>query len=222
MRKLQPVLTLSALIFASSNLPVFAQDYAWQDFPVSYTAANQTTKTGKQAHRDPAYNGPGKVSLAARAAGLGDISVNPEAVSSAQFRLGFGNPGPQTASYGTALPPVATSSVDLSVCEATPPPPSIDPYSYGGGPSDPANSANLPPPPGPGYQPIFQHGVFVGYMSPELIAYMQQDPAGAWTQFANGSDWVGPEGLRLSLLAETGAASPEQMQTLYSMALFGM
>jgi hypothetical protein len=83
-------------------------------------------------------------------------------------------------------------------------------------------SANLPPSPGPGYQPIFQHGVFVGYMSPDLIALMQTDPVTAWTQFANSSEFVGPEGLRLSLLVETGAATPEQVAALENMALFGL
>jgi hypothetical protein len=94
---------------------------------------------------------------------------------------------------------------------------SPDDGSYG------ANStANLPPSPGPGYQPIFQHGVFVGYMSPDLIALMQTDPTDAWTEFANSPEFVGPEGLRLSLLAETGAATPAQQAELESMALYGL
>jgi hypothetical protein len=78
---------------------------------------------------------------------------------------------------------------------------------------------NLPPSPGPGYQPIYQHGVFVGYMDPNLIAQMQTNQAAAWAQFANSSEWVGPEGLRLSLLYEVGAATPDQQAQLMQMAL---
>lgn len=129
---------------------------------------------------------------------------------------------PSRNNYRYSLPPTATSCVDLSICDLPPiDPPSI--YSSGNGnPGNGNNSSNLPPSPGPGYQPIFQHGVFVGYMNPALISMMQTDPMGAWTAFANSSDWAGPEGLRLSLLAETGAATPEQMAQLEQMALFGM
>lgn len=122
--------------------------------------------------------------------------------------------------YRYSLPPTATSSVDISICDLPPKnPPSV--YTEPGG-SNPGGNSNLPPSPGPGYQPIMQHGVFVGYMSPELINLMQTNPTAAWTAFANSADWVGPEGLRLSLLAETGAATPEQMAQLQQMALFGM
>lgn len=82
------------------------------------------------------------------------------------------------------------------------------------------NTQNLPPSPGPGYQPIFQHGIFVGYMDPNLCTLMQTDPCTAWAQFANSSEFVGDDGLRLSLLYEVGAASPEQQQQLMEMALF--
>ena len=122
------------------------------------------------------------------------------------------NPG-----YRNSLPPTATSCVNLSICEASPPPPEYSGSSGGGG----VDTSNLPPPPGEGYQPIMQHGVFVGYMSPALISLMQTDPRAAWTAFARSSDFVGPDGLRLSLLAETGAATPEEMAALYQMALFG-
>ncbi len=88
--------------------------------------------------------------------------------------------------------------------------------------TDPNVLKNLPPSPGPGYQPIFQHGVFVGYLSPALNDLMQTDPAAAWTAFANSSDFTGPEGLRLSLLMETGAITPDQQAALNSMALFGL
>jgi hypothetical protein len=89
-----------------------------------------------------------------------------------------------------------------------------------GGGSGGNSTANLPPSPGQGYQPIFQHGIFVGYMDPNLINLMQTDPNDAWAQFANSSEFVGDEGLRLSLLYEVGAASPDQQAALMEMALF--
>jgi hypothetical protein len=88
--------------------------------------------------------------------------------------------------------------------------------------TDPNVLKNLPPSPGPGYQPIFQHGVFVGYLSPALNALMQTDQAAAWTAFANSPDFVGGEGLKLSLLMETGAITPDQQAQLDSLALFGI
>jgi hypothetical protein len=189
MGKLVKLLIL--LVAALVNLPAYAQDYA-QDVPTN-------------PWQDFA---PVAKSIVRR------IAANQAMNQAVQQAV-----APSRSNYRYSLPPTATSSVDISICDL---PPKDPPINYGStGSTNPANS-NLPPAPGPGYQPIYQHGVFVGYMSPELINMMQTDPAGAWTAFANSADWAGPEGLRLSLLAETGAATPEQMAQLQQMALFGM
>jgi hypothetical protein len=86
--------------------------------------------------------------------------------------------------------------------EATPPP-----GSDGGG----GNQTPPTPSPGQGYQPIYQHGQFVGWMSPDLVTLMQTDQVAAWTQFAESSAWVGGEGLQADLLYEVGAITFDQM-----------
>lgn len=230
MRKLHAALIFSAVIFSSTFLPANAQSYdnvvssPWVDFLPNnnVTTAHPSMTTGQQAWKSNSFAAPVNTPYTSTGAAANQ-SVNPAAYSSGQFNLGFAAPGPQTGAYAATLPPVATSSVNLSICDAAPATSiASDPYDYTGQGSNSDPAQNLPPSPGPGYQPIMQHGVFVGYMSPELINMMQSDPYGAWTQFANSADFVGPEGLRLSLLAETGAASPEQMAQLESMALFGM
>lgn len=195
-------LLILVLALGMLGIPAQASDQGspWQDIAPA-------------ANSDPySYNG-GSIS---------GQSSYPAPISSGQFHLGFGSAGLPTGPYAGALPPTSTSSVNISICDATAAPP-VQTYcpSNSSGCSNPSTE-NLPPAPGPGYQPIYQHGVFVGYLSPELTSLMQTDPASAWTQFANSPDFTGPEGLRLSLLAETGAASPEQMAALESMAMFGM
>ncbi|MBK7748844.1 MAG: hypothetical protein IPP57_04585 [Candidatus Obscuribacter sp.] len=45
---------------------------------------------------------------------------------------------------------------------------------------------NIPPPPGPGYQAVYTHGVFDGYLNPQQAAMWNSgDYAGAWKSFAN-------------------------------------
>lgn len=211
---------LTAMALSLLSCPARAQDstgaeqgvqvHPWQD----HAAGSNSTSSTKQGLSSSSYR---YTNTQTALAGVANKSVNQTALNSGQYTLGFPAPGPQTGKYGSVLPPVATSSMNLSICVVVPPPPDND-----GSDGSAASTANLPPAPGPGYQPIFQHGVFVGYMSPDLISLMQTDPTTAWTDFANSSDFVGPEGLRLSLLAETGAASPEQMAELDQMALFGM
>ena len=49
-----------------------------------------------------------------------------------------------------------------------------------------ANDPNLPPSPGPGYQPVYLHGQFDGYLTPEeAAAWNNGDPASAWKSYAN-------------------------------------
>jgi hypothetical protein len=86
--------------------------------------------------------------------------------------------------------------------EATPPPGSD------GGSGDATPTV---PSPGQGYQPISQHGEFVGWMSPAITALMQTDQVAGWIEFANSPDWVGSEGLKADLLYEVGAITFDQM-----------
>ena len=161
-------------------------------------------------------------------------SVNPGPIGSQSFHLGFPDlkNDMYTGAYrggmpGGVTPYTATSSVDIDCVDMVPRQCSSsggggENYGYngGGGSEGGGGGEQLPPPPGEGYSPIYQHGVFVGYMSPAIQQQMQTDPAGAWTAFANSSDYVGPEGLRLSLLAETGGLSPEQ-QAQFNAMLWG-
>ena len=80
--------------------------------------------------------------------------------------------------------------------------------------SDPGSAAssgqsNLPPSPGPGYQPAYQHGVFVGYYSPQEVQLWQTNPQAALRSFANSNRYMGGEGGRRSILYQIGdIASP--------------
>jgi hypothetical protein len=56
-------------------------------------------------------------------------------------------------------------------------------------PTDP--NAGLPPPPGPGYQPAYVHGQFVGYYSPEEVALAQTDFPHAFQAFVNSGRYIG-------------------------------
>lgn len=63
---------------------------------------------------------------------------------------------------------------------------------------------NLPPAPGPGYQPMYQHGEFVGWWSPEEIALAQTDYPAALRSIVNSDRYYGGELGRLSILYEIG------------------
>ncbi|HEY9715131.1 MAG TPA: hypothetical protein V6C72_16795 [Chroococcales cyanobacterium] len=72
-----------------------------------------------------------------------------------------------------------------------------------GGDAPPAQ-ANLPPPPGPGYQPMYQHGEFVGWYSPDEITLSQTNfPAALLSVLASGRYYGGVEGAA-SILFEIG------------------
>lgn len=67
-----------------------------------------------------------------------------------------------------------------------------------------SGAGSLPPSPGDGYQPAYQHGMFVGYYSPQEVALFQSDPRAALRSFANSDRYVGGEGGRRSILYEIG------------------
>lgn len=72
------------------------------------------------------------------------------------------------------------------------------------GPGGPGQSSNLPPPPAEGYQPMYQHGVFVGWWSPEEIKLAQHDFKAALRSIVNSDRYYGGESGRRSILYEIG------------------
>lgn len=77
----------------------------------------------------------------------------------------------QTGAKGNINNPISRSAINL------------DFNGQGGAASaDP----NIPPPPGPGYQAVYTHGVFDGYLNPQQAAMWNRgDYAGAWKSYAN-------------------------------------
>jgi hypothetical protein len=65
----------------------------------------------------------------------------------------------------------------------------------------------LPPAPGEGYQPMYQHGQFVGWWSPEEIALSKTDFPAALRSIVNSDRYYGGELGRLSILYEIGDIS---------------
>ena len=64
----------------------------------------------------------------------------------------------------------------------------------GDGPGDGTDdgaSENLPPPPGPGYQPEYTCEGFVGYYSPEEVALAQTDFPAAFNEFVHSDRYTG-------------------------------
>jgi hypothetical protein len=158
------------------SLPAFAQAYEtggpsmmgnpWQD-TASAPAGTGAYRSGAGTRGANRYSGQ----LAA-AAGLAGQSVNPAAINSGQFKLGFGAAGPQTGRYGSTLPPVATSSVNLSICDAPAPIPSQSCGSTGsqssGNGDDGQQQEELPYAPGPDWAAVCNShsGALMGYMAP--------------------------------------------------------
>ena len=59
------------------------------------------------------------------------------------------------------------------------------PITNSGGSGSGGNDPNIPPPPGPGYQPVYTHGQFDGYLTPEQAAMWNSgNYAEAWKSFA--------------------------------------
>ncbi|GEM_PF-2157157 len=134
-------------------------------------------------------------------------------IPSGQFNYGFPNTGSDryrggyqsSRNDGGVLPPTATSSVDLNIVNLQPLASSAslmaDSTDSGGGGGD---QQNLPPPPGPGFQPMYQHGVFVGWYTPEQVALSQTDFPDVLRQVVNGPYYYGGEAGRNSILYELG------------------
>jgi hypothetical protein len=69
------------------------------------------------------------------------------------------------------------------------------------------NSLGVPPAPGPDYQPMYQHGILVGWWSPAEIALSQTDFPAALRSIVNSDRYYGGEEGRLSILYEIGDIS---------------
>jgi hypothetical protein len=66
------------------------------------------------------------------------------------------------------------------------------------------SGAQLPPPPGEGFQPMYQHGQFVGWYTPEQVARSQTDFPSVLREVVNGPYYYGGEAGRRSILYEIG------------------
>ena len=62
----------------------------------------------------------------------------------------------------------------------------------------------LPPPPGEGFQPMYQHGQFVGWYTPDQVRRSQTDFASVLREVVNGPYYYGGESGRRSILYEIG------------------
>lgn len=62
----------------------------------------------------------------------------------------------------------------------------------------------LPEPPGEGFQPMYQHGQFVGWYTPEQVARSQTDFASVLREVVKGPYYYGGESGRRSILFEIG------------------
>jgi hypothetical protein len=154
------------------SLPAFGQTYEspgqamtvnpWQD---TAGAPTGTAATGQSTLAWSRFAGQ-----LASTAGLADQSVNTAPLDSGQFNLGFPAAGPQTGRYGSVLPPVATSSVNLSICVAPAPNP---PCGSSGGQSGGSGNGSheqveLPYTPGLDWAAVYNShdGSLMGYMAP--------------------------------------------------------
>src|SRR6185437_10310192 len=70
-----------------------------------------------------------------------------------------------------------------------------------------SNPLGVPPAPGPDYQPMYQHGILVGWWSPAEIALAQTDYPAALRSIVNSDRYYGGESGRDSILYEIGDIS---------------
>ncbi len=111
------------------------------------------------------------------------------------------------------LPNVSTASVDLNTCDMDFIGGKSRPSSGGGGGgggSDPGagtGQSNYPPAPGPGYQPMTQHGEFVGWYSPDEVALSQTDFPAALVSILKSDRYYGGIEGAASILYEIGMIS---------------
>ena len=109
------------------------------------------------------------------------------------------------------LPNVSTASVDLNTCDMDfiggRSRPSAGPGGSSGGSSGGVDTTGYPPKPGPDYQPMTQHGQFVGWYSPEEVALSQTDFPAALISILRSDRYYGGISGAASILYEIGAIS---------------
>jgi hypothetical protein len=69
------------------------------------------------------------------------------------------------------------------------------------------SQAPLPEPPGAGFQPMYQHGQFVGWYTPDQVKRSQTDFKSVLREVVNGPYYYGGESGRRSILYEIGDIS---------------
>ncbi len=132
------------------------------------------------------------------------------AVRTANQNVGSQSGGTQGVSM---LPNVSTASVDLNTCDMDFIGGKSRPSSGGGGGgggSDPGagtGQSNYPPAPGPDYQPMTQHGEFVGWYSPAEVALSQTDFPAALVSILKSDRYYGGIEGAASILYEIGMIS---------------
>lgn len=143
---------------------------------------------------------------------LAFASITPSFAQQAATRSGPGN------KPVAMLAPVSTSSVDINTCDMDFIGGKSRPGSGGGsgggggspspGNGDPGSDPNLPPSPGPGFQPMTQHGQFVGWYSPEEVAMSSNgDFPGALVSILKSNRYYGGVLGAASILYELGLIS---------------
>ncbi|HND69119.1 MAG TPA: hypothetical protein PL112_20100, partial [Candidatus Obscuribacter sp.] len=104
----------------------------------------------------------------------GHGSVMPDAWGADEF-ISVGE-WTQSGAKGNMANPVSISATNLDSRVSN----------RGGSGGSIGSDENIPPPPGPGYQPVYTHGVFDGYLTPEEAdLWNNGNPAAAWKSFAN-------------------------------------
>jgi hypothetical protein len=118
-----------------------------------------------------------------------------------------------TANGAIMLPNVSTASVDLNTCDMDfiggKSRPSAGPGGggSGGGSNGGVDTTGYPPKPGPDYQPMTQHGEFVGWYSPEEVALSQTDFPAALVSILKSDRYYGGISGAASILYEIGMIS---------------
>ncbi len=112
------------------------------------------------------------------------------------------------------LPAVSTGSVDFNTCDMDfiggRSRPSAGPGggdSGGGDGTGGTDMSGYPPKPGPDYQPMTQHGEFVGWYSPEEVALSQSDFPSALVSILRSDRYYGGISGAASILYEIGKIS---------------
>jgi len=191
-------------------------DVTWQDVDQTPAPGNydpgvgNTSATGSQGAYDPngAQIPPTVTPLEAPNSGM----AGP--IPSGQFTYGFPNTGSDvyrgpyqgSSNNGGTLPPTATSSVDINMVDFHPLPMGGSDGSGGDFPGA-DGGGDIPPAPGPGFQPIMQHGVFVGWYTPDEVALAQTNFPAALLEAVNGPYYYGGDDGRNSILYELGVIS---------------